>query len=220
MAASSPSGSFLMNLAEIDTALRESLLKREDCIGFFVYKGTFCWVASWEAFFNLDQKKNFDAGIKKYKDNPRLVSEYQKGYKEFRSGIVTLTEDLFPRYRDGETAKVLTTDMLRGEFFSEDAGQYSVLSRQVEAELSFNTPMREELIQLRMRLFSKLPKFYINYDRKIFMHMVRGRSYEAVVLDGWWGAECDFEHMIPTSHRYWVRSIDEDFWAVTNFSNG
>ncbi len=90
----------------------------------------------------------------------------------------------------------------------------------MESELLFNTPMREELVQLRIRLFSKLPKFYINYDRKIFMHMVHGRSYETVVLDGWWAAEGDFEHMIPTSHCYWVRSTAEDFWAVTNFSNG
>jgi hypothetical protein len=73
------------------------------------------------------------------------------------------------------------------------------------------------LVDLRIKLFSKLPKFYVNFDRKIFMHMVRGRTYEAVVLDGWWGAECDFEHMIPPYHRYWVRSCDEDFWAITNF---
>ncbi|ASS59229.1 hypothetical protein DB728_05405 [Rhizobium leguminosarum bv. viciae USDA 2370] len=106
--------------------------------------------------------------------------------------------------------------LLRRELFSEDEGQYAEL----ETELLFNTPMREELVQLRIRLFSKRPKFYINYDRKIFMHMVHGRSYEAVVLDGWWGAEGDFEHMIPTYHRYWVRSTSEDFWAVTNFSNG
>lgn len=175
---------------------------------------------AWEAFFNLDQKKNFDAAIKKYQDNPRLLGEYQKSYKEFRSGIVTLTEDLFPTYRDDDLAKVVTTDMLRNEFFHEDNGQYADLSGATEIELSFNTPMSEDLVQLRIRLFSKLPKFYINYDRKIFMHMVRGRFYDKVVLDGWWGAECDFEHMIPTSHRYWVRSVDEDFWAVTKFSNG
>ncbi|MFG5382760.1 hypothetical protein [Yoonia sp. R2-816] len=161
-----------------------------------------------------------DAGIKKYSDNPRLLGEYQKAQKEFRGGIVTLTEDSFPTYRDGDLAKVVTTDMLRDEFFNEDSGQYADLSGAVEAELSFNTPMSEDLIQLRMRLFSKLPKFYINYDRKIFMHMVHGRLYDKVVLDGWWGAEFDFEHMMPTSHRYWTRDAREDFWAITNFSNG
>lgn len=51
------------------------------------------------------------------------------------------------------------------------------------------------------------------------MHIVRGRTYEAVLLDGWWGSECDFEHMIPTSYRYWVSSCDEDFWTINNFSD-
>ena len=41
---------------------------------------------------------------------------------EFRGGFLTLTEDLFPNYRDGGLAKVATTDMLRNEFFNEDNG--------------------------------------------------------------------------------------------------
>lgn len=101
--------------------------------------------------------------------------------------VPTLTADFFPRYREGRTAKVVATDLLRKEFFSEDEGQYAELSAGMERSLSFDALMSEELIQLRSRLFSKLLKFYINYDRKIFMHMVRGRSYEAVALDGWWG---------------------------------
>ncbi len=209
-----------MNLAKIDETLRQGLIRQKDCIGFFVFHGSFYWIASWEAFFKLDQKKNLDAGVKKYQNNPRLLKEYQKGYEEFRSGIVTLTEGLFPQYRDSSDANVLTTNILYDEFFREDTGQYADLSIAIEKELSFDIPMSEELVQLRMRLFSKLPKFYVNYDRKIFMHMVRGRSYDAVVPDGWWGAECDFEHMIPTPYRYWVRSTEQDFWAVTNFSNG
>lgn len=215
-----------MNLAEIDLDLREKILHREQCIGFVVYKGEEVWLLDWPDYFTLDQQKNIDAmcseeRYRRFMPAGLTASQWnEKLRREFRNGIPTLTADLFPHYRDGETAKVVTTDMLRREFFFEDTGQYSDLSREMEAELSFNTPMREELVQLRARLFSKLPKFYVNYDRKIFMHMIQGRSYEAVVLDGWWGAECDFEHMIPTSHRYWVRSTEEDFWAVTNFRNG
>ncbi|MFY0623644.1 MAG: hypothetical protein JXQ89_18335 [Pelagimonas sp.] len=215
-----------MNLAEIDFGLRNSLLAREQCVGFSIHQGKIAWLIDWVDHFTLDQQKNIDAmcteeryqrfmpaGLNAQQWNEKLRSE-------FRDGIPSLTADLFPKYRDGASAKVVTTDMLRREFFKEDTGQYTALSAAVEAELSFDTAMAEDLVQLRMRLFSKLPKFYINYDRKIFMHMVRGLSYDAAVLDGWWGAECDFEHMIPTSHRYWVRDAAEDFWAVTNFSNG
>lgn len=207
-----------MNLVEIDKGLREGIVKREDCVGFFVCDGSYYWIIDWEAHFNLDQKKNFDAALTaKFKPMPKW--QHAEAMREFRGGIPTLTAELFPKYRDGETAKVVTTYTLRQEFFLEDTGQYAALSREMEVELSFNTPMQQEMVQLRERLFSKLPKFYINYDRKIFMHMVRGRSYESVVLDGWWGAEGDFEHMIPTSHRYWARSLDEDFWAATNFAS-
>ena len=215
-----------MNLAEIDQNLRAGLLKRGDCIGFYVLNGNYSWIIDWEAHFNLDQQKNIDAmcseqRYRRFMPNNLTPEQWNKKQQdEFRNGLPTLTKELFPQYRDGDLAKVVSTELLHREFFLEDTGQYSDLSREVEAELSFNSPMREELVQLRMRLFSKLPKFYVNYDRKIFMHMVHGRSYESAVLDGWWGAECDFEHMIPTSHRYWVRDIDDDFWAITNFSNG
>ncbi|MEB3046828.1 hypothetical protein [Rhizobium mulingense] len=215
-----------MNLAEIDPELRKALDSREQSIGFVIYRGETIWLIDWVDHFTLDQQKNIDAmcteqRYRRFMPAGLTVQQWSKKLQsEFRNGIPQLTADLFPQYRDGETAKVVSADLLRREFFSEDDGQYAELSREMETELSFNTPMREELVQLRIRLFSKLPKFYINYDRKIFMHMVHGRSYETVVLDGWWAAEGDFEHMIPTSHRYWVRSTAEDFWAVTNFSNG
>ncbi len=214
-----------MNLEEIDQSTRRALVEREQCIGFIVYEGRTVWIIDWADHFTLNHQKNIDSlcseeRYQKFLPSGLTAQEWNKKLQsEFRGGIPVLTADLFPKYRDGNLAKVVTTDMLRDEFFSEDLGQYNNLSIGMESELSFNIPMPEELVQLRMRLFSKLPKFYINYDRKIFMHMQRGRYYESAVIDGWWGAEGDFEHMIPTAHRYWVRNIEEDFWAVTNFSN-
>lgn len=207
-----------MNLDKIDRQLRDVIIERKECIGFFVHFDSYYWIIDWEAHFNIDQKKNYDAALR-HKYYPMSRDEYNKYIKEFREGMPTLTSELFPRYRDGQSAKVVSKELLHEEFFEEDEGQYAKLAMHMESELSFNHPMPEPLVDLRSRLFSKLPKFYVNFDRKIFMHMVRGRSYEAVVPDGWWGAECDFEHMIPTSHRYWNRSMNEDFWAVTNFSN-
>lgn len=40
--------------------------------------------------------------------------------------------------------------LLRNEFFVEDSGQYAVLSEAVKAELSFGSPMSEEMVQLRI----------------------------------------------------------------------
>lgn len=57
----------------------------------------------------------------------------------------------------------------------------------MEQSLSFGMSISDELSILGNRILSMLPQFYANYDREIFMHMLRGRSYEAVILDGWWG---------------------------------
>lgn len=215
-----------MNLAIIESSLRHKILTHEEQIAFCVYHGECIWIIDWDEHFNLDYMQNIqavcsDKDLMNHLPADKTVEEYRKEViLRYRDGITTLTDDLFPKYRNSKSAKTVSTELLREEFFAEDTGQYKNLSKQIETEISFNTPMQETFVQLRMRLFSLLPKFYINYDRKIFMHMVRGRFYESVILDGWWGAEGDFEHMIPTSHRYWVRNKDEDFWAITNFSNG
>ena len=204
-----------MNLEAIDQDLRDKILEHSECIGFFVYLENYLWIIDWEAHFNLDQKKNFDAHLKR---GDFKKDKYENALLSYRGGIPTLLSDRFPKYRDSQSAKVVNTKMLREEFFRGDQGQYSVLESSMQEELSFNKPMADNLVDLRCQLFSKLPKFYVNFDRKIFMHMVKGRTYEAVIPDGWWGAECDFEHMIPTYHRYWVRSCNEDYWAITSFS--
>ena len=206
-----------MILTTINEDTRQYLYKGTDAIAFFVFNNQYYWIIDWEAHFNLNHKKNLDAHLRA---GHITKIDYTEALERYRGEIHTLLPNYFVQYSSSEFAKIVTTELLREEFFAEDTGQYQNLSKQIETEISFNTPMQETLVQLRMHLFSLLPKFYINYDRKIFMHMVRGRSYESVVLDGWWGAEGDFEHMIPTSHRYWVRDKDEDFWAITNFSNG
>lgn len=214
-----------MNLAAINDDLRKALVSREKCIAFIVHLGEFYWLIDFPDHFTLDQQKNINAlcAEERYRQflpvGLTIQQWKEKLQNEFRGGIPTLAADQFVKYRNSELVAVVKTDILRREFFFEDSGQYESLSSAMEGELSFNTPMTEALVELRCRLFSKLPKFYINYDRKIFMHMVRGRFFENALIDGWWGAEGDFEHMIPTSHRYWTRAPTEDFWAVTNFSN-
>jgi hypothetical protein len=213
-----------MNLDRISNELRENILKREECVGFFVHSGEYHWIIDWEAHFNLNQVKNINAICEKpqyrrFLPNGLSVDEWrQQQLEEFREGIPTLTSELFPRYCAGQSAKIVSTDLLREEFFKEDAAQYAEISGSIERSLSFGTSMSEDLSFLARRLLSKLPKFYVNYDRRLFMHMVPGRAYEAVALDGWLAAEGDFEHMVPTSYRFWSSSAHEDFWAITKLS--
>ena len=214
-----------MNLVEIEPNLQEKILTRAESIAFFVFNGEYFWIIDWPEHFNLDHMKNIEAlcsddELMRYLPIGQSKAQYRdQVIRRYRDGIPCLTREMFPKYRDSESAKVVTTELLRDEFFQRGSGELSSLSRAMECELSFGVKMDDKLFQLRENLSAKLPKFYINYDRKIFMHMVGGRSYEAVVFDDWWGAQVDFEHMIPTSYRYWVRSMNEDFWAITNFIN-
>ena len=89
-----------------------------------------------------------------------------------------------------------------------------MLLRQLEDAQSFDATIDEDLQELGWRLLSLLPGFYVNFERRIFLHRVAGRIYESVVPDGWQGAQGDFVHLIPVSQRYWVRNADEDFWMI------
>lgn len=214
-----------MNLAEFNDETRNALLQREEFVAFFVYEGSFFWIVDWDEHFNLDQMRNIDAVC----SNPELMKYIPKGMTKeeyrrqaidrYRGGIPTLTHELFPLYRDGVSAKVVSTDLLRHEFFVDDRGQYVELSCAIERLSSYGENVDKDLLDLGERLFSILPKFYINFDRRIFMHMVSDRAYEGAVPDGWRGYQGDFEHMIPVSHRYWARSFEEDFWAITSLFN-
>lgn len=203
-----------MNLDQINDDQATRLIEGHDRLGFFVFDGAYYWIIDWEAHFNLDHGKNLRA----YFQNGHLTQkQYEKAMDEFRGGVTTLTKASFPQYRDGCFAKVLSTDVLARHISVADEQSFQSLGKSMEEELSFNTPMSADLVSLRQRIADMLPKFYVNFDRNIFMHMVRGRDYQAVVPTEWWGAECDFEHMIPISHRYWQRSQQYDLWATTNF---
>ncbi|MEH7882588.1 MULTISPECIES: hypothetical protein [Rhizobium] len=124
-----------MNLAEIDHELRKALVSGEQCIGFVIYRGEAIWLIDWVDHFTLDQQKNIDAmcteeRYRRFMPAGLTVQQWSKKLQsEFRNGIPQLTADIFPRYMDGETAKVASADLLRREFFSEDEGQYAEFSR-------------------------------------------------------------------------------------------
>ncbi|WP_413208512.1 hypothetical protein [Rhodospirillum sp. A1_3_36] len=103
-----------MNLAAIDNDQRNLLLSREQCVGFSVYQGSALWLIDWADNFTLDQQKNIDAmcteeRYRRFMPKGLTAEQWNKDLQsKFRDGIPTLTADLFPRYRDGKTAKVVT----------------------------------------------------------------------------------------------------------------
>jgi hypothetical protein len=49
------------------------------------------------------------------------------------------------------------------------------------------------------------PRLMIDFDsRKVFSANADGIQYELYVPEGWQGIFCDFQELIPESHRYWI----------------
>lgn len=215
-----------MNLENINSQTKRALIEGNEQIAFIVYHGEYYWVIDWGEHFNLNHTKNIDSlcqskELMSFLPEGETVDGYRrKLIQRYREGIPILTDSLLPDYLNSRSTKVVSTKLLNLVFFSNDVTGLRELSFTIEQYLSFGTSISEVLRQRISQCSAMLPKFYINYDRKIFMHMVSGRYFENAVLDGWWGACADFEHMIPTSHRYWLRGMDEDFWAVTNIFRG
>lgn len=212
-----------MNLNIIDSDLEKKILEWVWYIGLFVHQRKYYWIIDWNEHFNLDHLQNIDTKC----SNPRSLEQKpaelsveqwrQRMINDYRGGIPTLTTELFPRYRDGKDAKVVTTEVLRNFLWSVDHGQLNALTAVMENYLSFGKEPTSEMEAELDNLYERLPKFYVNFDRKIFLHMCDERDHEAVVPDDWWAAKGDFLHMIPASHRYWRNENGLDLWTAQKF---
>ncbi len=213
-----------MNLSLIENNLDNKITSGNYFIAFFVHRRKLYWIIDWSEHFNLNQLENINAicsatGDSSYKPKELTVDEWrQQMIDDYRGGIPTLTENLFPVYRDGEDAHVVTTETLRNYFWSTDIEIYKKLSKEMENFASLGARPNLNLYDEIDDLNSRLPKFYINYDRRIFIHKNYERAHETVALDGWFAEYGDFLHMIPTSHRYWTSEDGLDLGRGLNFN--
>jgi hypothetical protein len=60
---------------------------------------------------------------------------------------------------------------------------------------------------------SRFPKFYINFDRKKYMHLDYGRAHEDLAYSDWISECADFSFLIPDNERYWVKA-GNDYWKL------
>lgn len=58
---------------------------------------------------------------------------------------------------------------------------------------------------------SRLPLFYINFDRKMYMHLEKNRFHEKSAGVEWFAQYGDFLALIPDSERYWIFG-GRDYW--------
>jgi len=198
-----------MNLENNYQNLLSDLFDGEKAIAVFVVKG--------KHYYLIDNKENYCIDVRpEYKNyiDKGLMKEslYDEAISLFRNGIPVLTEDNFQEYVTQNNVVVYSVEDMRDFFMLGRVGTHLIdFYDYIERFLSVLTdPVSDEWDKWRMRL----PKFYINFDKKIYRHTDWDRSHEtSAPLDWSAQANSDFGLLIPDKEQYWLIN-GMNFWKL------
>ncbi|HDS1581219.1 TPA: hypothetical protein QEL15_003324 [Stenotrophomonas maltophilia] len=188
----------------------QKILDGEMAICFFVHRSAFYWVMDDRANFSLDAEKDYRA----YLDRGHIsASQYDAACREFRGGILRLDENNFLEYLRAAGGGY-TTDEMAAMFKTNDAdvGDPLGLHARVERFNVSGSGLAKGDFMAAERLAARLPGFYVNFDRKVFLHMESDRFHEDLAYPDWEAGFGDFCHLVPDGARYWMDGAD--FWKV------
>lgn len=179
----------------------------EKSICFFVHLGRCFWVLDSKYNFCLDAEKDYRA----YLDKGHITKEqYILACREFRGGVLKLTADNFPQYINGEGRQVLSQESLK-DILVWGLDVDGSLHERVESYYLSGVELNVNDFRDANAIASRLPMFYVNFDRKIYMHMDYGRVHEDLAYPDWFARCADFGFLIPDRERYWVLEF-KDYW--------
>lgn len=190
---------------KVNQAIFDELWSGDKNICFFVCEGKSFWIVDEKYNFTLDAEKDYRAYLNA---GSITLEQYELACKEFRGGILKMTADNFPQYLHDSNGRILSSHDLR-DFIGADADFFE----SVERYYLTGEGLTPDMYKRANVIGSRLPSFYINFDRKIFMHMDDVRVHEDQVEPGWTAANADFSFLIPTSERYWVVA-GYDYWKL------
>lgn len=186
-------------------AVFDDLWSGDKSVCFFVHSGKCYWVVDEKYNFSLDAEKDYRAYLE---DGCITQEQYEQSCKNFRGGILKMTAENFPQYLNISNGKILSPDDL-DSFIGADPEVFE----KVEFYFLTGEGLTPALYKQANIIHSRFPRFYINFDRKIFMHMDDVRAYESLAYPDW-AAECfDFSFLIPASERYWIVA-GKDYWKL------
>ena len=191
-------------------ALLNDLLSGEKSVCLFVFLGRCFWVVDEKFNFCLDAEKDYRG----YLDKGHITQEqFVLACKEFRGGVLKLTADNFPQYLKTIVDGVFSSEVLSGLFFGDNASEGFKLLGEVERYYLSGGNLSASDFKAASNLSSRLPKFYINFDRKIYMHMDFGRFHEELSYPDWISKCADFNFLVPDKERYWLLG-GNDYWKL------
>ena len=174
-------------------------------ICFFVHSGRCYWVVDEKYNFSLDAEKDYRAYLE---DGEITQEQYEQSCRLFRGGILRMTAENFPQYLSDSSEKVLSLDDLKAFMVVDNE-----LFEKVERYFLTGEGLTPCLFKKANIVNSRLPRFYVNFDRKIFMHMDDVRAHESLVYPDWVAQCFDFSFLIPTRERYWMVA-GNDYWKL------
>lgn len=186
----------------------EELWEGEKGICFFVHKECCYWVLDYKYNFSLDAEPDYRG----YLEKGRITREqYDASCKSFRGGVLKLTAENFLKYIEYVGEGALDFKGIE-RIFTYGEGDFKGLLARAEKYYLSGEGLSEQDILLVGNLASRLPMFYVNFDRKIYMHMDFGRSHEDLVYSDWYSSRSDFSFLIPDAQRYWIQGGDH--WKI------
>lgn len=191
-------------------ALLEDLLSGEKSVCLFVFLGRCFWVLDERYNFCLDAEKDYRA----YLDKGHITQEqFVLACKEFRGGVLKLTVDNFPQYLKSKVDRVFSSEVLAGLVFGDNASEHFKLLEKIERYYLTGENLSVIDFELVSAISARLPKFYIDFDRKIYMHMDFGRFHEELSYPGWVSQCAGFNFLVPDKEKYWFFG-GNDYWKL------
>ena len=200
---------------EINNKLIEELWDNKRSIAYFINKSSSYWVLDFTSHYRLDIEYEAKALLKK----GHITSEiFNRGLKTARGGIPQLNGDTFEDYLALEETIILkTTDLNEILCYGFSKQKLESIYTCLERYLSQDGDIDDEFFYEVNRIRSRLPRYYINFDRKFYLHTDYDLCPEgAVTYDNWVATEGDFSYRIPDKDTYWILE-NKNFWKTMYF---
>ncbi len=198
-----------MNLESDNQKLLNHIFNGEKEIAIFVIDGEHYYISDSKDNFCIDVRAEYKLYIEK---GWMKESLYNEAIANFRGGIPILDKSNFRNYITQSNVDIYSRDWMRSFFLLGRSDSYLVeFYSYIENFLSTLTePVSDEWDKWKMRL----PKFYINFDKKIYRHTDWGRNHEKTVPSDWSAqASNDFGLLVPDRYQYWLVS-EMNFWKL------
>ncbi|MCC4635884.1 hypothetical protein [Xanthomonas dyei] len=200
---------------KLNESVFDDLYIGEKSICFFVHHGKCYWVLDHKYNFSLDAERDYKAHLEKGVINKQ---QYILACESFRGGILKLNSDNFLRYLEMDGKFLFSKDDLENILNFDGVGDVLSVLNSAEKYYLSGVELSADDFQAAGIFSSRLPMFYINFDREIYMHLDHGRFHEDLVYPGWIAKSFDFNFLIPEKEKYWITG--GDCWKIRFIQGG